>query len=97
MFKELNSSFDDFNDDACDRLDELLSLFFDDCLDDAEAAELNALLLTDPAARTRSFEAAQLHADLYAYFREEKVAKAGGKIAPALPLPIPGVGFSLFK
>jgi hypothetical protein len=104
MFKELNSNFDDFNDkafgrsdDACDRLDELLSLFFDDCLDDAEAAELNSLLLTDPAARTRSFEAAQLHADLYAYFREEKVAKSGGKIAPALPLPIPGVGFSLFK
>ena len=103
MFKQSNPNFEDssifgeLSGDACDRLDELLSLFFDDSLDEASATELNAMLLTDPAARTRSFEAAQLHADLYTHFREEKVAKAGGKIAPALPLPIPGVGFSLFK
>ncbi len=97
MPKQSNHDFTDLNDVACDRLDELLSLFFDDCLNDGEAAELNAMLLADPTARTRSFEAAQLHADLYTYFREEKQAKTGGAIAPALPLPIPGVGFSLFK
>lgn len=82
--------------EPCDRLDELLSLFFDDALDDAQATELNAMLLADPAARERSFEAAQLHADLYAYFREDKQAKPAA-IAPALPMLVPGTGFTLFK
>jgi hypothetical protein len=97
MSKQSNAILDDLGNEPCDRLDELLSLFFDDCLDEASATELNAMLLADPTARSRSFEAAQLHADLYTYFREEKQQKSGGKIAPALPLPIPGVGFSLFK
>ena len=34
MPKQSNHDFTDLNDVACDRLDELLSLFFDDCLDD---------------------------------------------------------------
>lgn len=59
-------------DGPIDRLDELLSLFFDDCLDETQVAELNELLLKDPAARTRSFDAAQLHADLHAFFRESE-------------------------
>lgn len=71
-----------------DRLDELLSLFFDDRLSDEEAGELNRTLLEDPVARTRSFEAAQLHADLYAYFNGEEQRK------PALPLlPLSPTGF----
>ncbi len=97
MFQPANPNIDDLSNEPIDRLDELLSLFFDDCLDESQAAELNRTLLADPAARTRSFEAAQLHADLYAYFREDNPAKAGGAIAPALPLPIPGSGFTLFK
>ncbi|TWT95909.1 hypothetical protein Pla108_29860 [Botrimarina colliarenosi] len=75
-------------DEPIDRLDQLLSLFLDDSLSEEEASELNAKLIADPAARTRSFEFAQLHADLYAYFREPKRSS----IAPPLPLPIPGLG-----
>lgn len=57
-----------------DRLDELLSLFFDDHLSEEQVAELNEMLLRDPVARSRSFDAAQLHADLYAYFRGTREA-----------------------
>ena len=64
-----------------DRVDELLSYYFDDCLDEQQAAELNELLLNDSDARTRSLDAAQLHADLHAFFTEEKETPA---IAPAL-------------
>ena len=71
-----------------DRLDELTSLFFDDALSAEDAAELNQRLLEDKAARARLFESAQLHADLYAYYREEKQAS----VSPALPLPLPGLG-----
>ena len=89
--------FSDLDNGPIDRLDELLSLFFDECLDEPQAEELNRMLLADPEARRRSFEAAQLHADLYAYFHEENLKKTGAAIAPALPLPIPGSGFTLFK
>jgi hypothetical protein len=87
----------DLDNEPVDRLDELLSLLFDDGLDEPQASELNQMLLADPAARTRSLEAAQLHADLYAYFRDGKQAKPGSAIAPPLPLLIPGSGFTLFK
>ncbi|MEO0530160.1 MAG: hypothetical protein AAF266_06220 [Planctomycetota bacterium] len=74
--------------DKLDRLDELLSLFFDDCLSEAEVDELNKLLLEDPAARSRSFDAAQLHADLHSFFNEKEERK------PALPpLSLPTTGF----
>lgn len=88
---DLNSS-NELTDDAgatYDRVDELLSLFFDDCLDDQQAAELNELLLSDPEARSRSLDAAQLHADLHAFFSKEEESPA---IAPALPLPLGGMG-----
>ncbi|MEQ8846403.1 hypothetical protein [Botrimarina sp.] len=58
-------------DDSFDRLDELLSLFFDDQLSGPEVEELNRLLTDDADARTRSVEMMQLHADLYAHFRRK--------------------------
>lgn len=58
-------------DDSFDRLDELLSLFFDDQLSAGEVEELNSLLLCDADARSRSVEMMQLHADLYAHFRRK--------------------------
>lgn len=84
----------DLTDDSkgpTDRLDELLSLYLDDALDDQQALELNELLLSDPDARARSIDAAQLHADLYAFFGESQESKASA-IAPALNLPIDGMG-----
>lgn len=78
-------------DEQFDRLDELLSLFFDDALTQDEADELNTLLVADPLARRRSFEAAQLHADLYAHFNPRR----NTAVAPALPVGTAGVGFSL--
>lgn len=68
-----------------DRLDELLSLYFDDCLSAEQIEELNAILLADSSARERTFEAAQLHADLHAFFQRD--AKP---IASALPV-VPGL------
>lgn len=57
-----------------DRVDELLSLFFDDCLSESDFTELNDLLLSDRTVRDRCVEAAQLHADLLAVFGGEKRA-----------------------
>ena len=71
-------------DEPLDRLDELLSLFFDDGLDEEQIAELNQTLLTDPSARTRCFDAAQLHADLQAFFRDDR-EHSDSKVAPPLP------------
>lgn len=75
-------------EEEIDRLEELLSLHFDDSLTDEQITELNELMVSDPAARTRLFEFAQLHSDLHNLF-----TKKAGPIAPALP---PVVGFSLY-
>jgi hypothetical protein len=71
---------------ALDRVDELLSYFFDDELSPDGAAELNAVLLTDEAARTRCFEMARLHADLYAHFRSERGVSVEGQAEASLKL-----------
>lgn len=78
---ELNTEVESEAESQVDRLDELLSLFFDDCLSEEQVAELNELMLSDPGARARSFDAAQLHADLYSFFRDKSAP-----VAPALPL-----------
>ena len=88
MSKDPLTDLDPAGDEPIDRLDELTSRFLDEALTPEEADEFNKLLEADPAACKRLFEAAQLHADLCAYFREEKAPA----IAPALPLPIPGLG-----
>lgn len=75
--------------DSFDRLDEMLSLMFDDQLTDEQVAELNQMLKDDADARRRSVEAAQLHADLFTYFNKDK---SPSEIAPPLPLSIPGMG-----
>lgn len=72
-----------------DRLDELLSLFFDDCLSETDVAELNQLLLENPSARSRSFDAAQLHADLHSFFNEKDETKPA---LPPLSISVPSVG-----
>ncbi|MEN0109180.1 MAG: hypothetical protein AAF805_00510 [Planctomycetota bacterium] len=64
------------DDHSADRIDELLSLFFDDCLSESDLAELNEVLLGDPAARDRCIEAAQLHADLLSIFASESTKPA---------------------
>lgn len=55
--------------ETLDRLDELLSCYFDDCLDEEAVAELNELLAKDPEARKRWVDNSMLNADLYDYFR----------------------------
>lgn len=86
------------SEEALDRVDELLSLFFDDCLDERQVAELNDRLLADPAARARCFSTAQLHADLQAFYRSEPDADSKPSDgAPILGLPFgptPPVGVS---
>ncbi len=77
--------------EPADRVDELLSLFFDDSLNDQQVVELNELLLSDPEARARSVDAAQLHADLHAFFNEKKEGEKP-TIAPALKLQLGGLG-----
>jgi hypothetical protein len=69
-----------------DRVDELLSYFFDDALTANGTAELNAVLLADESARTRCFEMARLHADLYAYFRTERGASVEDQAEVSLKL-----------
>lgn len=80
---------DDSLDASIDHIDELLSLLFDDGLSDAQFDELNEILLNDPDARRRTFEAARLHADLYAHFNKPAESPV---IAPALPLPTTEMG-----
>lgn len=81
-----DSTTDPLQDDAqLDRLDELLSLYFDDCLSAEQVEELNSLMLADPSARERTYEAAQLHADLHTYFqRDSKPVALALPIGPGL-------------
>ncbi len=72
-----------------DRVDELLSLYFDEGLNPAEAAELEGLLIESEDARQRCIETAQVHADLHAYYN---APKDGPSVAPALPLTLTGMG-----
>ena len=74
-----------------DRVDELLWLMLDEEITEPQLAELEAILAADPAARQRSVEASQLHAELFDCFREEKPTSA---IAPGLPMPLPGMGMT---
>jgi hypothetical protein len=71
---------------ALDRVDELLSYFFDDELSPDGAAELNAVLLANESARSRCFEMARLHADLYAHFRSERGVSVEGQAEASLKL-----------
>jgi len=77
-------------DDSFDRLDELLSLFFDSSLDEQQVQELNDLLANDRSARTRSVEMAQLHADLYEHFRRRAKQAADATTTVDLGLSIDG-------
>ncbi|QDT68309.1 hypothetical protein MalM25_12300 [Planctomycetes bacterium MalM25] len=81
----------DDSGEPLDRLDVLLSLHLDDVLDDEQAMELNELLLSDPDARARSIDAAQLHADLYVLFGERDKSK-DSSVMPPLSLPFDGMG-----
>lgn len=67
--------------DTIDRIDELLSMFFDDRLSQEEAAEFDQLLLADPRARTRLVDAALLDADLHAFFRGENSAEQPERVS----------------
>ncbi|MGL4513506.1 MAG: hypothetical protein ACRCT8_10480 [Lacipirellulaceae bacterium] len=71
---------------AFDRVDELLSYFFDDDLTAEAADELNRLLASDSSARTRCFEMARLHADLIAYYRVERGVTPEEQVAESLRL-----------
>lgn len=61
-------------EESVDRLDQLVSLMFDEGLSEGQAEELNQMLLDDADARGRYIEASLLHADLIDYFREERDA-----------------------
>lgn len=69
-----------------DRVDELISLFFDDALSEADFTSLNTMLLEDPTARERLHEMAQLHADLNSFFNQPEASKSA---LPGLPVGIP--------
>lgn len=78
--------------ESLDRVDELLSLFFDDCLDEAQLAELNEVLLNDPAARARCFDTAQLHADLQSFFQQPEGEPKSPAATPLAGLPLSAFG-----
>lgn len=81
---------DVFQDDPYDRVDELLSLFFDGELDESQAHELSLMLTDDASVRTRSVEMMRLHADLYAHFRARAKAPANPGSVVDLGLPVEG-------
>ena len=81
----MNTSNSDSPEEALDRLDDLLSHYFDDELDDASLTELSESLAADPEARRRYIESAQLHVDLTDYFR----SGPGTKNVPIAPLNLP--------
>lgn len=55
-------------DDRVDRLDELISLYFDEQLAADEMTELEGLIFQDDANLGRYIDHARLHADLYQMF-----------------------------
>ena len=70
---------------ALDRLDNLLSCYFDDELDEQSLEELNETLANDPEARKRYIDSAQLHVDLTEFYR----SGPGSKSVPIAPLNLP--------
>lgn len=77
---ESTQNQENLGEEKIDRLEELLSLHFDDCLSDEQITELNEIMVAQPAARTRLLELAQLHSDLHELFNGKQTP-----IAPALP------------
>lgn len=83
----------DFKASRADRADELLSLYFDQCLSETELEELSELLVSSPELRKLAAEYAQLHADLYDLLgnRQDKDAApsqtTGSSSGPVLGLP----------
>lgn len=79
----------DFNSDSpeetLDRLDSLLSCYFDDELDEQSLQELNETLANDPEARKRYIDSAQLHVDLTEFYRSGPDTKS----TPIAPLNLP--------
>ena len=72
-------------EETLDRLDNLLSCYFDDELDERTVEELNDALLSDPEARKRYIDSARLHVDLTEFFR----SGVGKKSVPIAPLNLP--------